>query len=115
MVVSDYAATVGKAKKHSWLSSYRDFSEVSKLIVRGKGEVLKFHLYERIKEKFKSIHAVMDTYLVKLIISRSVFKKKQKKNHHILLSPTESMRTVLVKDVTRDYLTESLKKKRKEK
>lgn len=78
MVVSDYAATVGKAKKHFWLSSYRDFSEVSKLIVRGKGEVLKFHLYERIKEKFKSIHAVMDTYLVKLIISRSVFKKKNK-------------------------------------
>lgn len=92
------------------MSSYRDFSEVSKLIVRGKGEVLKFHLYERIKEKFKSIHAVMDTYLVKLIISRSVFKKKY---HHILLSPTESMRTVLVKDVTRDYLTESKKKIKK--
>lgn len=85
------------------MSSYRDFSEVSKLIVRGKGEVLKFHLYERIKEKFKSIHAVMDTYGVKFII---IFKKKY---HHILLSPTASMRTVLVKDVTRDYLTESKK------
>lgn len=94
------------------MSSYRDFSEVSKLIVRDKGEVLKFHLYERIKEKFKSIHAVMDTYLVKLIISRSVFKKK-KKYHHIPLSPTASMRTVLVKDVTCDYLTESKKKKKK--
>lgn len=75
VVVSDYAATVGKTMKHFWLLSYCDFSEVSKLIARGKGEVLKFRLYERIKEKFKSIRAVMDTYLVKLIISRSVFKK----------------------------------------